>query len=161
MKSGVRLGCIISPMLFLFSIDWIMHNTTSDKPRGIQWTLLSQLEDLDFANDIAVLSPNQKHLQEKLERLNSFAKKTSLNINTVKTQTMFINSITTAPPITVNSVPLERVEDFTYFGYIMSSVNADGKDNIGRLGKAQGAFAQSGSPNNTACEPKYTSTTAT
>ena len=58
-QSGVRQGCIISPILFLVAIDWITTNTTADRPRGIQWTLFCQLEDLDFADDFALLSTNQ------------------------------------------------------------------------------------------------------
>ena len=54
---------------------------------------------------------------------------------------MFINSTPTAPSITVDSIPLERVEDFTYLGSIVSSENAAGKDITARLGKAQGSFA--------------------
>ena len=55
-------------------IDWVMQKTTSDKPRCIQWTLFSQLEDLDFADDIAFLSVKLDHLQEKPCRLDSYAK---------------------------------------------------------------------------------------
>lgn len=64
-KSGVQQACIISPILFLVTIDWIMRKTTADRPRGIQWTPFSQLEDHDFANDLAVFSTKFKHLQEK------------------------------------------------------------------------------------------------
>ena len=39
-QSGVRQGCIISPILFLVAIDWITNNNTADRPRGIQWTVL-------------------------------------------------------------------------------------------------------------------------
>ena len=35
LKSGVRQGCILSPILFLVVIDWVRRKTTSDKPRGI------------------------------------------------------------------------------------------------------------------------------
>ena len=94
-ESGVRQGCIISPILFLVAIDWIMRKTTSDKPRGIQWTLLSHLESLDFADDLAVLSTTHRHLQEKTNRLSCFAKQTGLNISTTKTKTLFINASTT------------------------------------------------------------------
>ena len=62
MQFGVRQGCNISPMAFLLSIDWIMRNTTSDKSSGIKWTLLSQLEDLYFAYDLAVLSSSPQNL---------------------------------------------------------------------------------------------------
>ena len=64
-KSGVRQSCILSPILFLVVIDWVMHKTTSDYPLGIQWTLFSCLEDLDFADDLAVISATHSHLQEK------------------------------------------------------------------------------------------------
>ena len=43
-KSDVRQGRILSPILFLVVIDWVVRKTTSDKPRGIQRTILSQLE---------------------------------------------------------------------------------------------------------------------
>ena len=121
-------------------IDWIMLDTTSDKSRGIKWTLLSQLEDRDFEDDLAVLSSCPQHLQTKTE-LKQLCQKTGLNINTVKTQTMFINSTPTVTSITLDSTPLERVEDFTYLGSIVSLDNATGKDITARLSKAQGSFA--------------------
>ena len=52
---GVRQGCIISPILSLVATDWIISNTTAERPRGIQWTLFSQLEDFDFADDLLLL----------------------------------------------------------------------------------------------------------
>ena len=77
-KSGVRQSCILSPILFLVVIDWVMHKTTSDCPLGIQWTLFSCLEDLDFADDLAVISATHSHLQEKSNQLSNFAKRTSI-----------------------------------------------------------------------------------
>ena len=64
-KSGVRQGCVISPMLFLVAIDWVMKTATSDKPRGITWNTFDRLEDEDFADDIALLSHTHKDMQKK------------------------------------------------------------------------------------------------
>ena len=139
MESGVRQGCIISPILFLVAIDWIMRKTTSDKPRGIQWTLLSHLESLDFTDDLAVLSTTYRHLQEKTNRLSCFAKQTGLNISTTKTKTLFINTSTTEP-ILADGEPLEKVDEFTYLGSIVSINEATHKDINSRLGKAQCAY---------------------
>ncbi len=140
-ESGVRQGCILSPILFLVTIDWIMRKTTSDQPRGIKWTLFTQLEDLDFADDLAVLSTKHSNLQEKTNRLNKFAKQTGLDISTTKTQVMTINTSMNTP-ITVNGEPLDFVDDFTYLGSLISKDNGAQKDIKARLGKAQGAFAR-------------------
>jgi len=40
-----------------------------DQPRGLQWTFAKTLEDLDFADDIGLLSQYFKHIQEKKPRL--------------------------------------------------------------------------------------------
>ncbi len=117
-----------------------MRKSISDKPRGIQWTLFTQLEDLDYADDLAVLSTNHTHLQEKTDRTGRFAKQIGLNINISKTQVMCINS-TTQAPITVDGNSLDYVEEFTYLGSLLSKDNACSRDIGIRLGKARSTFA--------------------
>lgn len=51
-KTGVRQGCLQSPFLFLLVIDRILKTTTSDRRSGIQWTVLTQLNDPNFADDL-------------------------------------------------------------------------------------------------------------
>ena len=139
--SGVRQGCILSPLLFVILVDWIMRRTI-DRVRGIQWTMFTHLEDLDFADDIALLSSTQAHMQEKTERLTTFAKQTGLNINKKKTQAMFVNTPQTSQPISIDGETLQNVEDFTYLGSIISKDNGVKKDIESRLNKAQGAFCR-------------------
>lgn len=63
-KTGVKQRCLLSPTLFLLVIDWITKQTFK-KTRGIQWTMTSSLEDLDFADDLALLSHQIKDIREK------------------------------------------------------------------------------------------------
>ncbi|CAH1248758.1 Hypp8389 [Branchiostoma lanceolatum] len=121
-KSGVRQGCILSPILFLITIDWVMRATTSDRPRGIKWTPNMYLEELDFADDLAALSSVRTSLQEKTDRLSDRGKQTGLYINKKKTQVMYINT-STDPPISINGEALEGVGTFTYLGSVMSGTD--------------------------------------
>ena len=55
-KTGVRQGCVMSAVLFNLVIGWVMRHITEDWSRGIRWALFDMPEDLDFTNDLALLS---------------------------------------------------------------------------------------------------------
>ena len=57
-QSRVKQACTMSGFLFLLSIDWVMNRTTEGRCTGIQWkfTSVKRLQDLDLADDIALLS---------------------------------------------------------------------------------------------------------
>lgn len=55
-KSGVKQGCNMSGFLFSLVIDWIMRKKLEGHNTGIRWNLWSTLNDLDFADDIALIS---------------------------------------------------------------------------------------------------------
>ena len=77
--------------LFLYmTIDWVMRQTTSDQPRGIRWTLFSTLEDLDFADEVAMVLRTRQHMQEKTTRLNTLAQQVGLKISMEKKEVMIL-----------------------------------------------------------------------
>ena len=67
-RSAVRPGCTMSAMLFHMTITLVMGRTTEDRSRGIRWTLFPTMEDLDFADDLALVSHTQEDVQEKTTR---------------------------------------------------------------------------------------------
>ncbi|VDP46851.1 unnamed protein product [Schistosoma mattheei] len=46
-------------------VDWIVKTSTSERKHGIQWTAQNQLDDLDFADDLAILSHKHEQMQIK------------------------------------------------------------------------------------------------
>ena len=81
----------MSAMFFNMTIDWVMRRSTKDQSRGHRWTLFSTLEDLDFADDQALVSHTHQHMQEKTTRLGTYAQQVGLKISQKKTEVMLLN----------------------------------------------------------------------
>ena len=137
-KTGVRQGCFMSAMLFNLTIDWVMRQTTADQARGIRWTLLTQLEDLDFADDLALMSHIHQHMQEKTSRLSTFAQQEGLKISQKKTEVMMLN-VSNLLPVTIDG-DLTTTEEFTYLGSTVRHDGGAGSHIENRLSKARNAF---------------------
>ena len=140
-RTGVRQGCLLSPFLFLLAIDWIMKTATTQKRNGIQWTLCEQLDDLDFADDLALLSHNHQQMQNKTNELATISSQVGLKINEGKTKILKINTDRN-DPVTLQGNALEEVETFTYLGSIVDRQGGTDADIKARIGKARTAFIQ-------------------
>ena len=77
---------------FIMGIDWITRETVKQGQNDIQWTFIKQLDDLDFADNICLLSHSHKHIQNKSSKLMQEAEKTGLKINIEKTKLLKANS---------------------------------------------------------------------
>ena len=79
-KTGVKERCNMSGFLFLIIMDWVMRRTVESGENGIRWRLPSKLDDLDFADDVALLSSTKQHIQNKTTRMNKEARRVGLKI---------------------------------------------------------------------------------
>ena len=138
-KTGVRQGCLLSPFLFLLAIDWIMNVSTKDRHNGIQWTPWTQLEDLDFADDIVLFSHDHNQMQEKTKAVASNSEKLGLRINQGKSKLLKVN-ISSPNPIRLGTSTLEEVKSFTYLGSIVDKQGGTDADVKVRINKARTAF---------------------
>ena len=68
-KTGVRQGCLLSPLLFLEVLSWVSKNAYEGKRLGLQWSLTQRLEDLDYADDLCLLTHRLADMKVKGERL--------------------------------------------------------------------------------------------
>jgi hypothetical protein len=55
-KSGMRQGYLLSLLLFLLVLDKVLPASLDGKARDIRWKLTETLEDLDYADDIYLLT---------------------------------------------------------------------------------------------------------
>nr|KAG5708190.1 hypothetical protein BaRGS_021124 [Batillaria attramentaria] len=138
-KTGVRQGCLLSPFLFPLVIDRIMKTTTAGRKNGIQWTLWVQLDDLDFADDLPLLSHSHSQMQAKTTCLEATSAETGLKINRRKTELMKINT-TANTPVTVGGEPIREVESFVYLGSVVDGQGGTDRDVTARIGKARAAM---------------------
>ena len=65
----------------LLTIDWIMRRLHVGQPRGIQWTLVNRVEELDLADDLALLPAIYVHLQENKPQSELSGKAAGLSIS--------------------------------------------------------------------------------
>ena len=57
----------------LLCIKWVIKETTNNRQTGIQWSLTEQLEDLDFADDLALMTHTHQQMQEESGKLEETA----------------------------------------------------------------------------------------
>ena len=133
MNTGVRQGCLLSQMIFIMVVAWIMREVEGQGKTGIQWTLRTQLHDLDFADDICLLSQNLQHMQIKTEHLALAAEKTGFRISKEKTKVMRANS-KRLEKIKLRDEELEDVHIFTYLVSVVTSHGGADEDVKSRIG---------------------------
>ena len=115
--SGVKQGCTMSGFLFLLVIDYVMRITTEGTSNGIRWKFAEKLEDLDYADDQALLSSSASQCQRKINKLKVTAEKAGLKINRDKTKSMRLNA-RTQTPLKIGSEVMEDVDTFVYLAQL-------------------------------------------
>ncbi|CAG9138064.1 unnamed protein product [Plutella xylostella] len=132
-SAGVKQGCLLSPLLFVILLDDVMRNVVAI-PRGISWHS-GVLEDLDYADDIVLISPTLDLLQEKLVHLQEEARVGR------KTVDMRIKA-KTSDALILDNQRLDSVDTFTYLGSTVTRQGGADEDIESRIKKAKAAFAQ-------------------
>jgi len=53
--NGVKQGCTLSPLLFIVTLDYVMSKVSKES-EGIRWEIWGKLTDLDYADNICLLT---------------------------------------------------------------------------------------------------------
>ena len=96
----VLQGDTLAPYLFVIVVDYIMRQTIANNEERLGFQLTRRqsrrvpgktITDLDFADDIALVSENNQQAQELLLRLENEANKVGLHLNSKETKFMSFN----------------------------------------------------------------------
>lgn len=123
----MRKGCLISPLLFLVALDLVTRKAF-DRMRGIQWTFMTCTDDLDFADDLTLLSHRIQDMREKTRALEIQGAKVGLKINAIRTKLMRIGTKRGDGTCVDCRGQIEEMDEFTYLGSIISKTGDTDED---------------------------------
>ena len=132
--AGVLQGDTLAPYLFTIVLDHIMRQTVGDIESELGFEIerrrsrrhpSTAISDLDFADDIALLSEEIDQAQQLLERLEQQSAKVGLHLNDKKTKVMAYNQVAPVDIFTKKGEKLEVVKNFKYLGSWMESSEKD------------------------------------
>ena len=133
-KAGVLQGDTLAPFLFVIVLDYALRQAitgTEDElgftitPRRSRRVPAKVITDLDFADDICLLSNEIQQAQQLLTQVETECKKVGLQLNARKTEVMTYNLNEHDPVKTVSGTELKEVGDFKYLGSWVESTEKD------------------------------------
>ena len=135
--AGVMQGDTLAPFLFIIALDYALRKAISGREEELGFTLTHRqsrrhpavvLTDLDYADDICLVSKEVEQAQELLTRVEAECAKVGLRLNAKKTEFIAYNLPVEHPPLrTTEGTTLKKVSDFKYLGSWVNSTERDVK----------------------------------
>ena len=129
--TGVLQGDGLAPFLFVVLVDYLLKKATSQldsgvvtQPRRSRRHPAKSLNDLYFADDIALLESSISRAQAQLTKTAEAAADLGLVISAPKTEYMTVNC-NPQPALQVYGDPINHVSDFRYLGSMVASGSSD------------------------------------
>nr|VZI28247.1 unnamed protein product [Spirometra erinaceieuropaei] len=114
-RSGVRQGYILSPILFNYAIDWFLGRALRESD-GVEFAPGHRLTDLDYADDSALLASSFGDLQSMVSRVNEVTKSVGLSINAGRLKCSSCIPDQEKAPLGIDGCQLEEVDSLKYLG---------------------------------------------
>ena len=120
---GVHQGCILSPSLFNFYVEYIMRNAGLDEAQAGIKIARKNMNNLRYADDTTLMAENEDELKNLLMKVKEESEKVGLKLNIQKTKIM------ASGPINSYQKDGETMETVTDFSFLISKNTADGDCN--------------------------------
>ena len=117
-SSGVLQGNVLSPLLFAVLIDYVMKETTGDRRMGIDWVENKHLSDMEYADDVVLISRSIEELQTLMNGLEENGKRVGLKVNINKTKAMKTDE-SLVGSLKLENRDINEVNTFKYLGAII------------------------------------------
>ena len=155
---GVKQGCVLSPTLFNLFFDAVIRLAITDNHSGVCYLLGADLvgnrkkltsevsvSDLEYADDMALISDSFDALTALLESLDSTCRLMGLSIKYKKTKLLSVlPNVDIQPPAPIllhpDCEPIEVVPSFQYLGSIISNECTSAIEVSLRITKASQSF---------------------
>lgn len=140
-SSGVRQGCVLSPLLFGVLIDYVLR-TSVDVINGGLKLGNKTIKDVDFADDLAIIDDKTESFRAMFNKLIELARTVGLHINYDKTKIMLIKPSGEPCNFNFEGHNIENVDQFKYLGSTVVCNGGQETEVRIRIGQASAAFAK-------------------
>ena len=117
---GIGQGCILSPCLFNFYVEYIMKNAGLEEAQGGIKIAGRNINNLRYADDTTLMAESEEELKSLLMKVKEENEKVGSKLNIQKTKIMVFG------PITSWEIDGETTETVTDFVFLGSKITADG-----------------------------------
>ena len=116
---GVCQGCILSPCLFNFYVEYIMRNAGLDEAQAGVKIARRCINNFRYAYNTTLMAESKEELKSQLKNVKEDSEKVGLKLNIQKTKVMASSTITSWQ---IDGETVETVANFIFLG---SKITAD------------------------------------
>ena len=106
---GVRQGCILSPCLLNFYVEYIMRNGGLEETKAGIKMARRNINNLRYADDTTLMAESEEELNSLLMKMKEESEKAGLKLNIQKMKIMASSPITSCQ---IDGEMVEKVTDF-------------------------------------------------